>query len=67
MVVTLEDTLAQAIANAFWETAEQPRQWSAMSENQRQVFRNCAIRAIGAARAYKAIHDGKERRANATA
>lgn len=49
--MTLQETLAQAIADAFWETAEQPRHWASMGENQRQVFRLCAGRAIEAGKA----------------
>lgn len=51
--MTLEETLAQAIAQAFWETAEQPRTWAAMGENQRQVFRNCAVKAIAAGKTFR--------------
>lgn len=51
--MTLQDTIAQAIANAFWETAESPRHWHSMGENQREVFRICAHRAIEAGRAYR--------------
>jgi hypothetical protein len=50
---TLEDTIAQAIAAAFWETAETPKSWAAMSWQERQVFQLCAKRAIEAGRAFK--------------
>lgn len=51
--MTLEQTLAEAIAEAFWETAEQPRHWVSMTPQQREVFTNCAKRAIEAGRAYR--------------
>jgi hypothetical protein len=51
--MTLEETLARAIADGFWETAEQPRLWASMGENQRQVFRICAVRAIAAGKAFR--------------
>lgn len=52
-MTTLEEHLAEVIAEAFWETAQQPRHWSTMSPQQRQVFRNCAVRAVTGARAFR--------------
>lgn len=52
--MSLEDTLAKVIGEAFWETAERPKAWGAMSWQERQVFQNCAKRAVEAAREFKA-------------
>jgi hypothetical protein len=52
--MTLEDHLARAIAKAFFETAERPLAWTAMGEQQREVFRICGRRAVEAAREFKA-------------
>lgn len=51
--MTLEDHLAVAIGEAFWEEAERPKGWSAMNWQERQVFQNCAKKAITAAQAYR--------------
>lgn len=52
--MSLEETLARAIAAAFWETAETPMSWMSMSRQQREVFLICGKRAVEAARAFKA-------------
>lgn len=51
--MTLEDHIAIAIAEAFWETADRPRAWGAMNWQERQVFQNCAKRAVEAGKAYR--------------
>jgi hypothetical protein len=51
--VTLEETLARAIAAAFWETAEQPRSWDAHSPMHKQVWMNCARAAVEAGRKFR--------------
>lgn len=51
--MTLEDHLAKAIGEAFWETAERPKAWGAMPWQERQVFQNCAKRAVEAGKAYR--------------
>ena len=40
------EPVARAVCDAFWETAELPDRWSAMSNQKREVFRNCARAAI---------------------
>jgi hypothetical protein len=51
--MTLEETLARAIAGAFWETAEQPRPWDAHSPMHKQVWMNCARAAVEAGRKFR--------------
>jgi hypothetical protein len=51
--VTLEETLARAIAGAFWETAEQPRPWDAHSPMHKQVWMNCARAAVEAGKKFR--------------
>lgn len=51
--MTLEETLARAIAAAFWRQAEQPRPWDAHSHLARQVWLECARDAIAAGKAYR--------------
>lgn len=51
--MTLEETIAVAICNAFWRTAEDRRTWATSSEMHREVFRLCAKDAIEAARQFK--------------
>jgi hypothetical protein len=59
--MTLEETLAIAICDGFWESAELPERWATTPEMKRQVFRNCARKAIEAARKFKATSTaGKE-------
>jgi hypothetical protein len=52
-MISLEDHLAQAICNAFWETAEDRRTWATSTPLQREVFRLCAEAAIKAGREYR--------------
>lgn len=51
--MTLEDALAQAICNAFWETCEYKERWETTPPLKRQVFTLCARRAIEAATAFR--------------
>jgi hypothetical protein len=50
---TLELTIAHAICDGFWETAELPERWATTSHVKRAVFIACARRAISAGRAYR--------------
>lgn len=58
--MSLEETLAIAICDAFWETAEMRERWVTTPELKRQVFRNCAKRAIEAAQAYREDQKGRK-------
>lgn len=51
--MTLEETLARAICEAFWRTAEEPRTWATSSSLQREVWMICARDAIAAGQAYR--------------
>lgn len=50
MSADIVEPIAQAIAEAFWRTAEQPRAWSAHSPQHKQVWRQCAQAALEAGR-----------------
>lgn len=51
--MSLEETLAVVLCDAFWETCEYRERWNTISENKREVFRIQARRAIEAARKYR--------------
>lgn len=58
--MSLEETLARAICNGFWETAESPMTWETTPKLKQDVFRICARRAIEAAKKFKAEQVGRE-------
>lgn len=51
--MTLEKTIAEAICDAFWRTAEIPRTYKSSPPIQRQVWDLCAVAAVDAARAFR--------------
>lgn len=57
--MTLEETLARAIAQEFWRLAERPRAWDAHSHLHKQVWLGCAREAIAAGREYRLQHGEK--------
>lgn len=47
-------TMAKALADAFWRTAERPMRWDSNSTQQRQVWLEMADAAFAAGREIKA-------------
>lgn len=48
--MTLDESIAKAICEAFWETAERPMTWMGSTPLQRQVWVNCARAALAEGR-----------------
>lgn len=57
--MSLEESIAIAICDGFWEAAELPERWVTSSELKREVFRTCARRAIEAGRAFREAQQGR--------
>lgn len=51
--MSLEEAVAKAICEAFWETCDYRERWETTPEVKREVFRNCARRAIEAGKAHR--------------
>ena len=64
--MTLEDKLARAICEGFWEAAERPRIWEVHSPQEKAVWTICARKAIAAAHEFKAARSPSRDHAPAT-
>ncbi len=56
----LIETVAIAIAEGFWQTAERPKPWNRHSELEKEVWRLCAGNAIEAGKRFRLAQRSKE-------